>query len=54
MKKTTMDTYFDAGHITSYVQQKTEMILSALQLGNYRVIGGIVHVGNYNVCNHPL
>lgn len=32
VKKTTMDTYFDAGHITSYVQQKTEMILSALQL----------------------
>lgn len=32
VKKTTMETYFDAGHITSYVQQKTEMILSALQL----------------------
>lgn len=34
VKKTTMETYFDAGHLSHYVTQKTEIILNSLQLGN--------------------
>ena len=33
VKKTTMETYFDAGHLSHYVTQKTEIILNSLQLG---------------------
>jgi len=32
VKKTTMETYFDAGHLSHYVTQKTEIILNSLQL----------------------
>jgi len=32
VKKTTMATYFDAGHLSHYVTQKTEIILNSLQL----------------------
>ena len=32
VKKTTMETYFDAGHLSVYVTQKTEIILGALEI----------------------
>lgn len=39
VKKTTMETYFDAGHLSHYVTQKTEIILNSLQLGNmYKLV----------------
>ena len=37
VKKTTMETYFDAGHLSHYVTQKTEIILNSLQLGELKL-----------------
>ena len=44
VRRTTMETYFNAGHLSQYVAQKTEILLNSIQMGKFKMITGFMLV----------